>query len=100
MWETRKIFIDKDSMVYQFYNKTEVIERYNCNFGLNPSYQKLIDESGFKTVGIDENGEVRILELIKNRFYVATLFQPQLSSSPTNPHQIISAYLTYIKNTS
>jgi len=30
--ETRKIFINKNSMIYKFYDKTEVEERYNCNF--------------------------------------------------------------------
>jgi CTP synthase (UTP-ammonia lyase) len=92
--ETRKIFINKNSRIYKFYNKTEVEERFSCNFGLNPSYRKLIDENGFKVVGTDENDEVRILELPQNKFFIATLFQPQLSSSATDPHKLILAYLT------
>lgn len=92
--ETRKILIARNSKVYAFYNRTEVEERYNCNFGLNPNYQKIIDESGFKVVGTDEKGEARILELPQNNFFIATLFQPQLSSLPTNPHKLIIAYLT------
>ena len=95
--ETRKIFINKSSMIYKFYNKIEVEERYNCNFGLNPNYQKLIDENGFKVVGTDGKGEARILELPRNNFFVATLFQPQLSSLSTNPHKLIIAYLTSAK---
>ena len=92
--ETRRILINKNSKVYKFYNKTEVEERYNCNFGLNPDNQKLLDEGGFKVVGTDEKGEARILELTQNKFFIATLFQPQLSSLPTNPHKLILAYLT------
>ena len=95
--ETRKIFINNKSMIYKFYNKTEVEECYNCSFGLNPDYQKLIDQSGFKVVGTDEKGEARILELPQNKFFVATLFQPQLSSLPTNPHKLILAYLSSCK---
>lgn len=95
--ETRKILINKNSKVYKIYNKTEVAERYNCNFGLNPDCQKLIDESGFKVVGTDENGEARILELPQNEFFIVTLFQPQLSSLPTNPHKLILAYLSCAK---
>lgn len=95
--ETRKIFISKNSRTYTFYNKTEVNERFTCNFGLNPGYRKLIDESGFKVVGTDENDEARILELPQNRFFIATLFQPQLSSLPANPHKLIVAYLTCSK---
>lgn len=95
--QRRKVFIDKGSEVYKFYKSTEVIEQFNCNYGINPKYRKIIDESGFKTVGTDEKGEVRILELPQNKFYIATLFQPQLSSSPAKPHKLITAYLNHAK---
>ncbi len=95
--ETRKVFINQKSRIYKYYGKKEVDERFSCNFGINPDYRKLIDESGFKVVGTDEKGEVRILDLPKNRFFTATLFQPQLSSLPTNPHKLILAYLSCVK---
>lgn len=95
--ETQNIFINKNSSIYKFYNKTEAEERFSCNFGLNPTYRNLIDESGLKIVGTDGNNEVRILELPQNKFYLATLFQPQLSSVPANPHKLIVAYLVCSK---
>lgn len=95
--EVRKIIINKNSAVFSIYNMTEIEERYNCNFGINPYYQKLIDENGFKIAGSDENGEARILELPQNKFFVATLFQPQLSSFPADPHRLILAYLSCAK---
>ena len=95
--ETRKVFINKNSRSYKVYNTMEVEERFSCNFGINPNYRNLIEESGFKVVGTDENGEVRILELPQNKFFIATLFQPQLSSLPTRPHKLILAYLTCTK---
>jgi CTP synthase (UTP-ammonia lyase) len=33
------------------------------------------------------------MELMNHRFFVATLFLPQLSSSPATPHPLIMAYL-------
>jgi CTP synthase (UTP-ammonia lyase) len=95
--ETQKVFINKDSRVYEYYYKTEVEERFSCRFGINPYYRKLIDESGFRVAGTDENGDVRILDLVQNNFFIATLFQPQLSSLPMNPHRLILAYLTCSK---
>lgn len=95
--ETRKVFVNKNSTIYKYYNKTEIEERFSCMFGLNHNYRQLMDESGFKVVGTDEQDEVRILELPQNKFYIATLFQPQLSSLPTNPHKLILAYLTSSK---
>jgi CTP synthase (UTP-ammonia lyase) len=91
--ETRRILIKEGSMVSRIYGQAAVEERYNCNFGLNPRYQSLLDVSGFRVSGMDETGEARILELEGHAFYVATLFQPQLSSTPENPHKLITAYL-------
>ena len=91
--ETKKIYLKKGSMIQKIYEIDEIEEKYNCSFGLNVSYQNTFEESGFKATGIDANGEVRIFELPQNDFYVATLFQPQLSSTPSNPHKLILQYL-------
>jgi CTP synthase (UTP-ammonia lyase) len=37
-------------------------------------------------------GDTRILELPQNEFFIATLFQPQLSSTGEKPHKLILAY--------
>jgi len=36
---------------------------------------------------------IRIVELSDHRFFLATLFVPQLSASPDLPHPLIVAYL-------
>jgi CTP synthase (UTP-ammonia lyase) len=90
---TRKIIIDRTSTVFEYYNNVEVVERYNCSFGLNPDWRQVIDASGLKVVGVDENGEARILALSQNTFFVATLFLPQQNSLPAKPHPLILAYL-------
>lgn len=91
--ETKKIIICRNSKVYKIYGKDETEEKYNCNFGLNSQFQNQMTEHGFIVAGTDENQEARILELPQNHFFVATLFQPQLSSTPANPHKLILAYL-------
>jgi CTP synthase (UTP-ammonia lyase) len=91
--KARKIYLKKDTLAYKIYGKKGIEERYNCNFGLNPRFQNMIDESGFHIAGTDANGEARVFELPQNRFYIATLFQPQLSSTPENPHKLILQYL-------
>ncbi|MDF2589665.1 MAG: synthase [Anaerocolumna sp.] len=93
--ETRIIKIHKDSKIYQIYLIEEKEERFNCSFGLNPKYQRLINDNGFRVVGTDESGEARILELNKNDFFIATLFQPQLSSTESNPHKLILSFLIH-----
>lgn len=71
-----------------------------CNFGLNPAHQGRLHERGLRVVGTDQNGEARVLELPDRRFYLATLFVPQLSSSPNSPHPLITAYLQAALDTS
>jgi CTP synthase (UTP-ammonia lyase) len=39
-------------------------------------------DGGLRVVGVDGDGEARVLELRDRRFFIATLFVPQLSSSP------------------
>lgn len=91
--QTRHIGIDRNSYVYKVYGRTETEEKYNCSFGVNKDFQALLDHNGFKVIGIDENGEARILSLEKNRFFIGTLFQPQLSSACETPHPLITEYL-------
>lgn len=95
--ETKNIYLKKGSIIHDIYGTEVITERYNCSFGLNPIYQELFEKSGLKASGADENGEVRVFELYSARFYIATLFQPQLSSKPENPHPLILRYLLAVQ---
>jgi CTP synthase (UTP-ammonia lyase) len=91
--QTMAVELRGDSRAARFYGGTETSERYYCNFGLNPEHQRLLEEGGLRVVGVDSDGEARVLELPDRRFFIATLFVPQLSSSPESPHPLITAYL-------
>lgn len=69
-------------------------ERYYCNFGLNPTYRKPLEDAGLVVSGVDADHEVRIAELSERRFFVATLFVPQTSSTPSQPHPLVTAFVT------
>ena len=73
--------------------KDEIAEYYYCNFGLNPECRDAIDAAGLRVSGDDPTGEARIIELPDHRFFVATLFLPQQSSTESNPHPLITAFL-------
>ena len=70
-----------------------VVEQVTCNYGLNEGYRDELAGGGLKIVGVDTNRDVRIVELPTHRFFVATLFLLQLSSSPGIPHPLIMAYM-------
>jgi len=43
--------------------------------------------------GFSENGDLRVIELAAHPFFIATLFQPQLSSEAGSPHSLIAAFV-------
>lgn len=98
--QTMSVRLEPGSRAASFYEQDEVAEQYYCNFGLNPAHQGRLHEGGLGVVGTDQNGEARVLELPDRRFYLATLFVPQLSSSPSSPHPLITAYLQAALDTS
>jgi CTP synthase (UTP-ammonia lyase) len=91
--QTRTVRLTPDTISARAYGREEVIEEFRCNFGLNPRYRAKILSEPLRVAGVDENGEVRVVELGNHRFFVATLFLPQHSSTPTAPHPLIVAYL-------
>lgn len=94
------IAITPDSLAFQAYQSLSTVERYYCNFGINPAFRQELEGGGLRTMGIETGeeltrGEPRILELETRRhpFFVATLFVPQMRSTAHAPHPLLNAFL-------
>jgi CTP synthase (UTP-ammonia lyase) len=72
-------------------------ERYFCRYGLAGGYLELLESYGLVVSGRDELGEARVVELPGHPFYVASLFQPELSSDPTWVHPLIAAFAAAVR---
>jgi len=83
-----------ESRAENAYHCLSIMERYYCDFGLNPSYQQALIENGLVISGWDAQHEARIVELPTHPFYVATLFVPQSRSTFGKPHPLISAFIS------
>ncbi len=83
------------SYLQSFYGKDRevVSEEFFCNFEVNPEYEWASMEAGFPVVARGQQGEVRAIESPAHRFFVATLYQPQLSSTEKNPHPVVVAFV-------
>ena len=68
-------------------------EQYYCNYGVNEEYEKQFQAAGLRVSARGRLGETRAVELPDHRFFIATLFQPQLSSRPEAPHRFWLAFL-------
>src|SRR4249920_3005110 len=64
---------------------------YFCNYGVNADYEKRFEEAGLRVSARGSEGEIRAVELVGHKFYIATLFQPQLQSTTEEPHPVVTA---------
>jgi CTP synthase (UTP-ammonia lyase) len=89
--ERMEVDVRPGTKAFDAYGRTRTTERYYCNFGLNPAYVEQLEQAGLVVSGVDHNGEVRILEHPTLRFFMGTLFVPQTSSAPADPHPLVVA---------
>jgi len=90
---TMTIRLQPGSLVGRAYGRTTVQEAYHCNFGVNPAYVETLGSSALRIVGSDDEGVVRAVELETHPFLVGTLFLPQLGSTPSRPHPLVTEFL-------
>jgi CTP synthase (UTP-ammonia lyase) len=81
------------SRLHLIYGRERIREEYFCNYEVNPEYEKRLEAAGLPVVARGSQGEARAVEMPGRRFFLATLYQPQLSSKPGNPHPVIIAFL-------
>ena len=74
-------------------NATSITEMTTCNYGLDPDWQHIASSAGMVVAGVDDTGEVRVVERDDHPFFLATLYQPQLRSSPGAPHPVWVGFL-------
>ncbi len=90
---TMDVSIHPDSIAWNAYGTSTTTEPYYCSFGINPRRRAELEATGLVVSGTDQDGEIRIIELDDHVFYLATLFVPQINSTPTAPHPIVLAFL-------
>lgn len=74
----------------------EATETFHCQYGLNPDFAETIESSELSISGWDAEGEPRAFELPGHPFFIGTLFQPELSSTPGAIHPLIESYLAAV----
>ncbi|HET7841870.1 MAG TPA: hypothetical protein VFM21_09705 [Terriglobia bacterium] len=87
------IRIAPGTQLHRIYERTETREEYFCNYEVSPDFEGRFIAAGLRVSGRGAQNEIRAVELPGNRFYLATLYQPQLSSTPERPHPVIRAFL-------
>jgi CTP synthase (UTP-ammonia lyase) len=81
------------SLLERLCGGADLAGEYFCSFESNPSYAARWEAAGLRVAARGHDGEMRAFELPSSRFFVATLFQPQLSSAYGRPHPVIVGLL-------
>jgi CTP synthase (UTP-ammonia lyase) len=81
------------SLLAKLYGATRVIEHTTCSYGLSPEVQHIAGEHGMRIAATDATREVRAIERVDHPFFVGTLYQPQLRSTPGAPHPVFLGLL-------
>jgi CTP synthase (UTP-ammonia lyase) len=85
------VFLDPTCRTAAIYGRWRIVERYHCSYGMSPEHRSTIERAGLHVVGEDDHGDARVVELHRHPFFIATLFQPQLSSSSGAPAPLVRA---------
>lgn len=77
---------------HEFFGRDTAGEAYFCNFEVNPAFEQRLTNAGIVVGARGPQNEIRSVELHDRTFFFASLFQPQLTSTPENPHPLITAF--------
>ncbi|MFF3000748.1 hypothetical protein ACFVTC_40365 [Streptomyces sp. NPDC057950] len=95
--ETAPLYLSPGSRLASVYpGRESVVETYHCKYGLNPTYVDAVLASSLHISGWDSEKAPRAIELPDHPFFIGTLFQPELSSSPADVHPLIEAFLAAV----
>ena len=82
------------TMLHRIFGRERSPEGFFCNYEVNPLFETRLQAAGLRISARGPRDEIRAVELPGHRFYLATLFQPQLTSEVSGEaHPVIVAYL-------
>lgn len=91
--QTIEVRLRPGSVLAGLHGAETATERTTCSYGLAPELQFIADGHGLVASGTDGTGEVRAVERPDHPFFVGTLYQPQLSSTPAEPHPVFLGFV-------
>jgi CTP synthase len=89
-----KCIISKNSLSYEAYGKTEIIERHRHRYEFNDKYFDDFRNNGMIPVGINpESNLVEIMEIAGHKWFVGVQFHPEYSSTVIKPHPLFVKFI-------
>ncbi|WP_125706624.1 CTP synthase [Lacticaseibacillus daqingensis] len=75
-------------------NATEVQKRHRHRYEFNTKYRAAMEDAGLVFSGVSpDNRLMEVIELPKNKFFVAAQYHPEFQSRPTKPEGLFQAFI-------
>lgn len=89
----RQVTVAEGTQIAPAYYRPKAIELFYGKFGVNPVVEEKLSKAGFVSMASEYSGNYRIAGIPSHRFFIGTLFLPQLRASPDSPHPVVTAFL-------
>jgi CTP synthase (UTP-ammonia lyase) len=90
---TMRLSLAPGSRAAALYGSLSAEERYYCSFGIGADFVPTLRKGEFHSVGEDEEGAIRMMEMDGHPFFMGTLFVPQARSSAAEPHPLVTGFI-------
>lgn len=86
--------VEKDSLLYQSYGKTEIEERHRHRYEVNNSLLPELQAAGLKVSAWSADSSlVEAVEIPEHPWFVACQFHPEFTSTPRDGHPLFSGFV-------
>jgi hypothetical protein len=91
------LFLREGSRLSALYGgQTEIVEILQCDYGMVQEFLDAATQGDVRFSGWDSRDAPRALEIEGHPFFIACLFQPELSSAPGSVHPIVAGFLAAV----
>ncbi|NVK29980.1 MAG: gamma-glutamyl-gamma-aminobutyrate hydrolase family protein, partial [Gammaproteobacteria bacterium] len=91
----QKVALREGSLVSQLYGADQIVERHRHRYEVNNTYLPKIIEAGMAFTGLSTDDEplVEMVEIPSHRWFVASQFHPEYTSSPRDGHPLFNGFI-------
>ena len=91
--------IKRNTLAYNIYKQDLISERHRHRYEYNNNYKERLEKNGLICSGTSPDGNlVEIVEIPKNKFFIAVQFHPEFKSRPDKPAPLFSSFIKHIVN--
>ena len=90
--------LQKDSLAYSVYHKTEIIERHRHRYEINNMLIDEVAKAGLVVSGRAQNSNlVEIIEVLDHPWFIGCQFHPEFTSNPHDGHPLFIGFIEAAK---